>query len=690
MKKQITLSIIAVLTVLSVVLASPLQLFGITANAQTEYTEGDYTYTVTDGEATITAFDKSISGDVVIPPTLGGYPVTAIDDWAFSYCKALTAVIIPDSVKSMGYSAFFNCSSLVSVTIPDSVISINSSAFEVCTALKAVYITDISAWCNIDFKNFSNPLYYAKNLYLNGKLVTDLIIPDGVASIGSQAFNNCTSITSVTIPDSVKSIGSSAFYNCKALKSVYITDVAAWCNTEFVSTTANPLYYAKKLYLNGDILTNLEIPDGVTNISTFAFYNCEAITSVTIPDSIKGAGDSAFYNCKSLNGVYITDIAAWCGIDFADYTSNPLSYAANLYLNAKLVTDLEIPDGVTSIGNYAFYNCDSIIAATVSDSVKDIGAHAFVSCSSLKSITLSKSLTSIGNAAFNNCRLLSSVEIPEGVTKIGNDAFRYCESLKTITLPETLTSIGSGAFDYCCLLLSVEIPANVTKIENDVFGHCESLKTITIPEGITEIGDRAFEECKSLKAVTIPESVKWIGYNAFILCTSLERVDIADFEAWNEIAFGTSYSNPMCYAGNLYINGQLLTELRLPRVQTISMYQYCGCKCIENVFLPETVTVVDIGAFYDCTGIKNVYFEGSVEQWKNIRIYAGNEKFTSAEIYFNYGKEIDASPTAENLVSATQTLLNGYNDLLIDYSGDGKINILDLVILKKKIAEDTN
>ena len=380
-----------------------------------------------------------------------GSKVTSIGERAFYNCTSLTSITIPDSVTSIGDYAFRNCESLTSVTIADSVTSIGDEAFCRCTSL------------------------------------TSITIPDSVTSIGSRAFLGCTSLTSITIPDSVTSIGLRAFEACTSLTSVTIPDSVTSIGDE--------------AFEDCTLLTSITIPDSVTSIGYGAFSNCESLTSVTIPDSVTSIGNYAFYYCYSLTSVYITDIVAWCKISFGTYYSNPLSYAEYIYLNNELVTDLIIPDSVTSIGSYVFDECTSLTSITIGKGVTSIGKNAFSGCTGELIVNCnipSASLDYYG--AFYDSRF-TRVTIGDSVTSIGDYAFRNCESLTSVTIADSVTSIGDDAFSICTSLTSVTIGNGVTSIGDEAFEDCTSLTSVTIGNGVTSIGWYAFNGCTSLKEV---------------------------------------------------------------------------------------------------------------------------------------------------------------------------------------------
>lgn len=194
------------------------------------------------------------------------------------------------------------------------------------------------------------------------------------------------------------------------------------------------------------------------------------------------------------------------------------------YLNA--IKKVEIGNGVTSIGDSAFYNCFSLLSISIPNTVTSIGDSAFQYCSSLSFITIPNGVTNIDDNAFYNCYSLLSVAIPISVTSIGETAFRECRALQSVTIPSSVASIGSTVFRDCRSLSSVTIPSGVTGIGSNVFQYCYSLAALTIPSSVTSIGEGAFQYCSAISSITIPSNVTSIGSNAFQYCYSLSTITI--------------------------------------------------------------------------------------------------------------------------------------------------------------------
>ena len=474
-----------------------------------------------------------------------------------------TDIVIPDNVTSIGDWAFEDCGSLTSVTIPDGVTSIGDYAFYGCSKIKVVnYDGNIESWLGIEFaSSSSNPCYNGSNLYFNGELVTDVVIPDNVKRIGYCAFQGVSSLTSVTIPTSVKSIDGCAFLGCSSLASVTIpnsvtsigSSAFAGCSSlTSVTIPDSVTSIGSGAFSSCSSLTSVTIPDRVTSIGDYAFFNCSSLTSVTIPDRVTSIGGrafsdcsslvsvkipdsaknirySAFYGCRNIKNVYYNgDVGSWLGINFEGATSNPCYYGSNLYFNGELATDVAIPDDMTMIGDYAFCGCDSLTSVTIPNSVTSVGRRAFSYCRSLESVMIPDSVTDIGYGAFCRCYSLLNVAIPNSVTDVGWEVFAYCRSLTSVMITDGVKNIGDRTFYGCSSLNNIELPSSVTSVGNSAFSNCNSLNSVKMPNTVRSIGYNAFENCTSLTKMSIPKSVTSIGRDTFSNCGSLTSVTIPD------------------------------------------------------------------------------------------------------------------------------------------------------------------
>ena len=428
------------------------------------------TITIPEGVTQIAAYTFMFCGglrSVTIPEG-----VTQIGLQAFA-SSGLISVTIPEGVTQIGTEVFDNCRSLRSVTIPEGVFHIGEGAFRDCWGLTSVTIPD-------------GVKEIGKNAFWRCSGLTSVRIPEGVTQIGDYAFYNCSELTSVTIPEGVTEIGKGAFEGCSGLTLVTIPEGTKVSHSAFPKDVTiqntEPIWVytvAHKQNLPMDTQNNYEIqiPEGVTEISDEAFDDCAGLASVTIPEGVTRIGNSAFSYCTGLRSV-------------------------------------TIPDGVEEIGDSSFYNCSKLMSVTIPESVTKIGRSAFQGCGVLSTVNIPNQLTEIEEAVFSGCSGLTSVTIPRGVTHIGRQAFFDCARLQSVTIPETVTAIGDGAFINCNGLTSVTIPEGVVEIGNGAFEGCSNLRSVTLPHSVTKIGREAFWGCPIGDFVTVTQDTQ-LGKYAF-------------------------------------------------------------------------------------------------------------------------------------------------------------------------------
>ncbi len=558
----------------------------------------------------------------------------------YDYVSAITLIDWGTATPTtIGEYAFYSCSALTEIDIPNSVKVIGDNAFRYCSSL------------------------------------TKVTIGKSVNTIGDKAFYKCHALKSVTIPSSVTSIGEGAFWDCSALTSVEI------------GNSVTSIGYAA--FLNCYALTSVTIPSSVTSIGGYAFSGCSALTSVEIGNSVTTIGDYAFSDCSALTAINVAD-------DNTAYSSEN----GVLFDKAKTTLiqcpcgkagDYTIPSSVTTIGNYAFFNCDALTSVTIPSSVTSIGDYAFGNCYDLKVVnnyatepqvitadvfdnltpaniklhvvkgykdaynaaevwkefgTITDDLKPInpsGNCGKDGDNLTWLLDLETGVLAIsGTGAMAdyldagapWYDYVSAITLIDwgtaTPTTIGNSAFYGCEKLTSVTIPSSVTTIGESAFSDCYALTAVTIPSSVTTIGDYAFYNCTALTSVTIPSSVTSIGKEAFFYCYALTAINVADDN--------TAYSSE---------NGVLFDKAKTTLIQcpcgkagdytipssvtTIGESAFYGCEKLTSVTIPSSVTSIGDKAFAYCYALTSVTIPNSVTtigKWA----FCSCEKLTSVEI----------------------------------------------------------
>ncbi|MBR2589432.1 MAG: leucine-rich repeat protein, partial [Clostridia bacterium] len=495
------------------------------------------------------------------------------------------------------------------------------------------------------------------------KTVRSVSIADSVTEISASAFSDCPALATLTIGSGVRTIGNCAFQDCTALEEVkYTGSDDAWDDIEI--GTYN------------ECLTNLK------------------------PQSESGAcGENAVYRYNPRTGV----LTIYGSGNTDDFTSTNMPW----YDDKADIKAVVVENGITGIGENAFWQFKNIESVTLGDTLESIGKYAFSGCEKIESMDLPNSLTSIGGQAFGNCVSLESIVIPSGVTSLATSTFASCTALTTVTLPTTLTKIGAAAFSRCYNLQTVNYDGtqddwnaieildsndsllavkpqtidiirtgmcgeNVSYILNETtglltisgtgamydydllqnpspFNNNAKVTEIVVENGVSAIGNDAFTQLRNLKTVSLPDTVTSLGDDAFSFCFALSDINIPEsVQSIGSSAFSA------CYA---------LTSFTVPKgVKTLGKSTFWYCDHLQSVALPESLESVSDNAFVYCSALTDVYYEGSQDDWNTISVsQTGNDPLLAATMHYDVGN-FAAIRYRAPLLSGVNTLLTLKND----------------------------
>lgn len=461
----------------------------------------------------------------------------------------------------------------------------------------------------------------------------DISLPGDLKSVGDFAFSDCSSLETLNLPSGITSIGNYAFWYCENLTSLTLP--------------SGLISIGDRAFENCYSLTSLEFPSSLTTLGDLVFAGCYGLTNLTLHSNLTEVksnylfgGNSNYNNLKDVRYIIDSDLETYL------QSNHPIFYEINCgikyYLNDQEITTLEIPSGITSIGDGVFLSNKSLTNLTLSSKVSSIGISAFYYCDNLKDVRYyiyDDLATYIQNGHpdfyvggikyYWNDQEITTLEIPTSVTSIGNNAFYGCSGLTTLNLPSNVTSIGDRAFGYCSNLTSVDLPSSITKMGDFVFFYCEKLSNVNLPSDITTISTGAFGGCSSLQNINLPSGVTTIGDNAFSDCSNLTNVTLP-----SALASIGDYAFSGC---------SNLTNVILPSAFTaIGNVAFSGCSNLANVTLSSNITSIGTYAFQNCINLKNLTISKDVTSIKDIAFNNSYDNLELESVYVAWENPIEA------------------------------------------------
>ncbi len=527
------------------------------------------------------------------------YTVTAIFSSAFSHCRPLYSVRIPNTVRSIGDYAFFDCRNLHTVVLGDSTDSIGNSAFRQDSLLTTIHLQSDYPYLFSTTNKLPASLKKIGDFAFDGcTQISTINIPDSslLTTIGNSAFKNCTSLTTITIPDSVTKIGQYAFYNCTQLHTV--------------NYNADSCYSLYHVFDSCSSLTTFNIGNHVRILPIYTLAGCRGVTSITIPKSIKIIGHHPFNNCTNLSTVnFNADSATNHGYGVSILGNNTNVSTVNIGSNVKFIPDnlcmgctnltsITIPDSITIIGHNPFTNCTSLTTvnynATSAQSTM-LGASMFGNNTNVSIVNIGNNVRIVPHGFCKGCANLSDITIPDSVTSIGISAFEGT-ALDSVTINPLIIDICHRAFFNCPNLHIVNFNADSSYSYAPIFDSCPNLSSFNIGSNVKRLPRSILEGYTGVRSITIPSSVKWIDYHAF----SSAFLSIVNFNP--NICAGQSF-----YCDRPFYGCPNLTTFNIgSNVQKLPNGLLEECTGLDSITIPNTVRVIGERAFYNCINLSSV------------------------------------------------------------------------------------
>ena len=569
-----------------------------------------------------------------------GSGVENVGAYSFAGCANLEKLSLPEGLTQIGRYAFKECAALSSVNVPKTLKSIGDWAFTGCTGITEVNVSDLGAWCAVTFGcDRSNPAYYSECLTFNGSVITELTVPDGVEIITSYAFYGNKKLTSVSIPVSLKCIEDYAFYRCDRLTALEIEDVAAWCSVQ-LGTYSKPSNCS--LYLGGELVTALTVPEGVKEIAPFAFHNFAEIESVSFPEGLEKIGANAFFGCTGIKEIVIPESVT--------------SIGQRAFAKCSAAQSITIRNNLVSLANYAFGDCTGVLRGSMGTNLSFSFIDGALTVSGegkmrdfpqsaapwyglrmlVKSLTVEEGLLSVGKYAFAEL-WMKSVSLPASVSEIKDNAFIYCHDIDGVYISDLRAWCGiafgtaesnplqSGALLYVngVLAESITVPDGVAEILPYAFYNCKSVKSVSLPASVQKVSDSAFYECENLERFEYANKNMYLSDQALTRCFALQGGSIGDALFWSlengaltvwgegEIpSFNYSDTYLVTPSNRLppwYCRRASVTQLEIrDGVTKIGSFAFYKLMHLENVVLPQSVTGILSDAFSGCAALSEM------------------------------------------------------------------------------------